>query len=550
MQLDIILDLSLECLLSMRHSFSRLFLRILHFVLPIVLLLLSFTACTPQTSTPQTITITIRADGKDIPIDIQPGATVQDVLEKAAIKLGNLDQVDPPGFSILIDPLTIQVIRVREQYSVEESPIEFEYLTVRNESLPEGQKLQIQKGLPGKKQVTFRQVFENDVSGSRMEFKTEILQEPLPEITMVGVQTPFTAVSFPGKLVYLTAGNAWLMEESTANRRPLVTSGDLDGRIFTLSADNQWLLFSRKSDRDNTINTLWALDVTSQGAKPIDLRVENVVHFAAWKPGNSLTIAYSTVEPRSAPPGWQANNDLYILKINAEGIIINKEKVVMENYGGVYGWWGTDYAWSPDGMKMVYANSDSIGLINFETGSHDNLISLIPFNTRSEWAWVPGVSWSADQSILYIVTHQPMTGIENNDTSPIFDLSALVFDTNSLINIVPQTGMFAYPSCSPAMQDGRYQVAYLQALSIDRSDNSRYRLVTMDRDASNRQVLFPEEGATGIEPQKVVWAPYIAADLPAWIGVIYQGNLWLVDAKSGINQKITGDGSINKIDWK
>jgi resuscitation-promoting factor RpfB len=520
------------------------------FLCLIALLALILPACTPQTSTPQIITITVRVDGKDMPIEIQPGATVQDVLEKAEVKLSNLDRVDPPDFTILVDSLTIQVTRIREEFSVEESQIEFEYLTVRNESLPEGQKLQIQKGVPGKKQVTYRQMFENDVPGPRTEFKTETLQEPLPEITMVGVQTPFTAVSFSGKLVYLTAGNAWLMEESTANRRPLITTGDLDGRIFTLSLDAQWLLFSRKSDEENVINTLWALDITSPDLKPIDLRVKNVVHFAAWRPGKTLTLAYSTVEPRSAPPGWQANNDLYTLKINADGVIINKEKIIEENYGGVYGWWGTDFAWTPDGEKMAYANSDSVGLVNFETGKLDPLVSLIPYNTRSEWAWVPGICWSADQSILYSVTHQPMTGVDNNDTSPIFDLSAFIFETDSLISLVPQTGMFAYPSCSPNMQDDRFRIAYLQALSIDRSDNSRYRLITIDRDGSNRQVLFPEEGAAGLEPQRVVWAPYVAPDLPSWIGVIYQGNLWLIDAKSGITQKITGDGSINRIDWK
>jgi hypothetical protein len=63
---------------------------------------------------------------------------------------------------------------------------------------------------------------------------------------MVGVQKPFTPMPIPGKLVYIASGNAWIMEESTGNRRPVVTTGDLDGQIFSLSPKGEWLLFSRK----------------------------------------------------------------------------------------------------------------------------------------------------------------------------------------------------------------------------------------------------------------------------------------------------------------
>ena len=41
---------------------------------------------------------------------------------------------------------------------------------------------------------------------------------------MVGVQAPFAPISIPGKLIYLTGGNAWMMEGTTSTRRPLVTS--------------------------------------------------------------------------------------------------------------------------------------------------------------------------------------------------------------------------------------------------------------------------------------------------------------------------------------
>ena len=114
---------------------------------------------------------------------------------------------------------------------------------------------------------------------------------------MVGVQSPFAPITIPGKLVYLTGGNAWIMEGSTLNRRPLVTTGDLDGYIFTLSPDEKLLLFSRKTKLpiDQEINTLWVVNTTTQNPSPVNLGVSNVVHFAAWQPGGNNMIAYSTV---------------------------------------------------------------------------------------------------------------------------------------------------------------------------------------------------------------------------------------------------------------
>ena len=207
-------------------------------ILILGLLVVVFAGCSvAKPSSQNTITVTIMADNKQTNIQTSPGITVQEALDQAKIKLDTLDRVDPPSFTILTDAMTIKVTRVREEFQVEEESIDFERQTVRNESLPEGQTLLIQSGSNGTRQITYRQVFENGVPGPRTIFKTVTLTEPKPEIVMVGVQTPFTSVPISGKIAYITAGNAWIMETSTANRRPLVTSGDLDGHIFTLSSD-------------------------------------------------------------------------------------------------------------------------------------------------------------------------------------------------------------------------------------------------------------------------------------------------------------------------
>ena len=92
----------------------------------------------------------------------------------------------------------------------------------------------------GKQELTYRRVLENDVEISRSAVKSVILQEALPEIVMVGAQSSFAPLPIPGKLAFLAGGNAWIIDTSTATRTALVTTGDLDGRIFKLSPNGTY----------------------------------------------------------------------------------------------------------------------------------------------------------------------------------------------------------------------------------------------------------------------------------------------------------------------
>ncbi len=518
----------------------------------IVALAIVLSACSPAQTQPGQLAIKIVADNRETAIEMPPGSSVQTTLEKAGIQLNALDRVDPPGYTILSTTTTIQVTRVREEFEIEESIIPFERQTVRNESLPEGQTLLIQPGVNGKQQVTYRRVYENEKEVSRTVFKTSTISEARPEIMMVGVQAPFTSLPIPGKLAYLVAGNAWVMNGSTGNRKPVVTSGDLDGRVFALSPDGNWLLYTRKgpSGQEDTINTLWAVRTNDDTPKPYDLEVKNVINFANWVPGASLTIAYTTVEPRSTAPGWQANNDFHLLTFTSGGSVLRRKEIIATNSGGVYGWWGTSYFWSPDGQKLAYARPDTIGLVDVEKSLLTQLVEIIPLQTRSDWAWVPGVTWSADHKLIYTVIHVAVPGVSDNEASPRFDLAALAADGGPTISIVPNSGMFAYPATSPFIAGKRFQVAYLQAIFPDKSETSRYRLTIMDRDGSNRHAIFPPEGSNGLEPQQVYWAPETDQDNVLWLAALYQGNLWLINPETNQAQQVTGDGLLNKIDWK
>ncbi len=517
-------------------------------LLALLLAISTLTACRSPQVTGEDITIRITADGESRDVTLAAGSTVSQAFQTADITVGNLDKSEPPLYTVLNSGDSVTLIRVEEKFETEEQVIPFERQVVRNESLPDGETRLVQAGVNGVQEVTYRFVLEDNEEISRSIVKSVILQEGAPEIVMVGAQSSFAPLPIPGKIAYLAGGNAWLIDTSTANRTPIVTTGDLDGRIFFLSPNGNYLVFTRKSTKspDKEINTIWA--VRTDGGKPFSTGIVNVVHYAEWIPGTN-SIAYSTVEPRSTAPGWQANNDLHRYSITTGA----KAKVLDASSGGVYGWWGVVYSFSPDG-RLAYARPDGIGLVDIDGKYTKPLLDITPYNTHSDWAWLPSLTWGADSNTLYYTSHAPPPSLVNEEDSPFFDLSAVSFENNANIEIVKQTGMFAYPSSSylqSSSSERQYQVAFLQAIFPEQSETSRYRVVVMDRDGSNRRTIFPANDAPGLQPQTPAWAPDpIDGQAGDFIAVVYQGNLWLVDSGNGQAYQITGDGLVTKIDWK
>ncbi len=520
-----------------------------HFFCVISLILLLLSACN-AVGNENTIQVTIQADGQTSNINVPDGYSVQQALDQAGIPLNVLDRVIPPSYSLLRGGDTVVITRVVESFEVEETTIPYERQTIQNESLPQDDSLLIQPGINGTQQTTYRILTENGVETSRSVFSISTLTQPQPEIIMVGVQAPFQTLTIPGQLVYLIAGNAWIMEGSTTERRPVVTTGDLDGRIFSVSPDGDWLLFTRSSNEDGLINTLWVVSLNQENPDPMDLGVSNIIHYAGWVPGSDKTITYSTVEPRSTPPGWQANNDLYILSFTSEGQVTRNEERIETNGGGSFGWWGLTFSWSPDGTEIAYSRPDGIGLTNISENQFLPLIEQNPYNTGSDWAWTPGISWSADSNTIYSVNNVVDPMASSATTNSRFDLIASILDSGATVTLVENTGMFAYPSISPLQANGQSYLAYLQSANPAQSETSAYSLMLCDRDGSNKFQVFPPTGAGGLEPQQVVWAPYPLEDSTQWLGVIYQGNLWLIDAVTDQAYQVTGDGLISRIDWK
>ena len=241
-------------------------------------------ACSPPKVTQAQLTVLLNADGKSFQVEVPTGTTVQQAYEKAGITLSELDRSDPPVYTVLTDGAKISLTRVKEEFDIEQVTIPFERQMVQNEFLPVGETRLSQPGENGIKEITYRRLLENGTEISRSEVKTVVLKEAIPEIIMIGNQTPFTSLPVPGKLAYLSAGNAWLMERTTGNRRAVVTTGDLDGRIFSLSPDGNWLLFTRDMGTENVINSLWAARIDVETSSLVDLKATNIVHFAEFGP--------------------------------------------------------------------------------------------------------------------------------------------------------------------------------------------------------------------------------------------------------------------------
>jgi resuscitation-promoting factor RpfB len=544
------------------------------------------------TLTPATVNVVITADGKSRTYALAPELTVREAVVQLNLPLTDADRISPAPYTRLSEGLAIKITRVTETYEIEKAVLPFASQIVRRDDRPEGEQRLLQAGVNGEEEITYRTVFEDGTQVSRSIVKRTVIKPAAPEIIVVGSQPSFTLVPISGTLAYINGRNAWIMRQSSGQRLPITTSGDLDGKIFELSPDGAWLLCSRQvSDTTSAdFNTLWAIPIpapitplsgaqaatTTQitppaplaATQPISLPVANIPFYAEWVPAltsplsptlvETRTIAYSNAFKIPRPPGWQANNNLLLTswwkekdaKTKNESWVFTTTQVLDTSLWGTYGWWGTGFALSPDGTKIAFARTDAIGLIDLQTFAQSELAVYPAYNTRGDWAWFPSLRWGPDGAYIYTLVHGGPVSLELPEDSPAFDFVALSPQTGLQLELAPRAGMFANPVPSPiqvtASGEHSFQVAFLQAMDQNAdSSKSRYQLGVMDRDGSNLRFIFPPEGLPGLPAnQKVTWSPDGRR-----LAVIYEGNLWLVDVEAGISQQLTGDGLSAKVVW-
>jgi hypothetical protein len=538
--------------------------RILISSLAALLLLAGLGAC----GDPKPMRITLLADGRETLLDVTgQSVPVREILAAAGVTLGPQDRVDPDLYVIVSDGLQIVVTRVTETFETQRQTIPFAHKTVRSEAVPVGEQRLLQVGVNGEVEITYQITLEDGVEVARQEVRRDTVVEPVDETMLVGVQGELTSVPISGTIIYLTGGNAWVMRESSDLRRNITGYGDVDGRVFALSADGSRLLFTRAmvGDVDSPLNSLWLARTSLVGEEPLYLGLTSVI-WAEWSP-DGTAFAYSTAERSGGLPGWKANNDLWLMTLPADpGAGRSVDAGGSADAGGAaeaqvdlllpataeipYAWWGRTYAWSPDGHYIAYSQADQVGILSLSDKVLLPLMTFPPFRTQSSWAWVPQVSWSPDGSLLSFVAHEgDLEGLSPED-SPIFGLWVAQTAGTLRLRLAEEVGMWAAPRWSPAGSPGgdgllaHTLLAYGQAQSPRNSQDSRYELFVMDRDGSNARRLFPPEGLMGLIGPDVVWSPDGAAML-----IEYEGNLYRIDVRRGQIDQLTTDGSSSHPRW-
>lgn len=397
----------------------------------------------------------------------------------------------------------------------------------------------IQGGTPGSQEITVRIVYHDGLEFSRQETQVNIIESPQDEIVMIGVGAAPGNVDFPGVIAYINGGNSVILRGSTAFPEQLNTGGELDHRVYRLSPTGNYLLFTKASEEEDDFNTLWVV-TTERDAIPLSLEVENVL-WADWNPNRvgQPQIAFSTGISTDLLPGWEANNDIWIGDIPLDADEDFDPERVIDAYPATYGWWGGNYAWSPDGRYVAYAFADEVGVIDLELEReddedglfHSKLLDFTEYNTRGDWVWIPSLSWSPDSQFLVFTQHSG----EDPDESQ-FDTWAFNISDGSKGLFVNQSGIWSYPYWSPFMpetfdpEESTSNIAYLKATDSVDSQRSSYTLWLMDRDGSNTHQIYPPVGENSRFSQDknfMSWGPF--GDN---IAFIFDDQLWVLDLDS------------------
>ena len=486
----------------------------------------------PAAGTPEPIAVLVVADGQARQLSTS-AATVADALAEAGIELNPADEVVPPFDQALprgsAEPPVITVVRVTESLEVIPESIPYGRQVVRSAELsPDDPPRLLQEGAPGLQEVSVRIVYRDGLEVERWPTSVTVIEPPVDEIVLVGVGSSRDAMPIAGRLAYVNDGRAIVLAGDTESPRQLGVAGQLDGRVFQLSPDGEYLLYTTGDAATATTgfrNELWVI-ATNEAATAVPLQIENVL-WAGWDPAalEPYRIAYSTARSVTLPPGWEANNDLWLMELPFDGPQPAPVRLV-ETYPAAYAWWGGNYAWSPGGERLAYAFADEVGLLDIPTGAEaapvaeparSILHNFTAYDTGADWAWVPALGWSADGQTLAFTAHDGVG----------FDVWQAGVSTGSPVAVVPDAGLWSQVAWSPA--DPRLLTT--RANNPTAGEDSRYALWLADSDGSNAARLFPpadEAGTFTRTAQSLAWGPDGAS-----VAFLYNNGLHILDLATG-----------------
>lgn len=484
------------------------------------------------------IQIEITADNSTQTVTTE-ATNVRELLEEVNIQLNDLDEVTPPLFTLLQDGMEVQVVRVTESLEVIPQSIPFERQVVRSETMEaDDPPVILQGGKAGLQEVTVRIVYRDGLEAERWPTQTVVIEPAQNEIVMVGIGAGAGNVTFAGLLAYISGGTAVLLRGQTAFPEQIETGAVLDGRVFSLSPTGSYLLYTQTTTNTTRFNnSLWIVG-TERGAEPRPLKIENVL-WAGWNPASleTLQIAYTTAASTNSPPGWEANNDVWLLEIPVGDETELEPEQLVEAYPATYGWWGGNYAWSPNGRFLAYSFADEVGVLDIsakeEADRRRILQEFTEYDTLSSWVWVPTLSWSPNGRFLAFTNH-------NSPDTQVLAFDVWVADvTNGILGrFVEQAGMWGHVHWGA----GANQIAFLRSTNPSDSQRSSYTLWLMDSDGSNAHQIYPPAGENSyfaVEQQFMVWGP-TGRDM----AFIFNNALYMFNLITGEAHRATDDSTI------
>lgn len=510
--------------------------------------LLPAVACTTAEPTAEAIVeedtrriISVTADGETRQV-MTSAATVGDALDEAGISLSPFDEVDPPLGTLLsgeeADAPAITVVRVTETLEVIPENVPYERRIVRSaEMKPDDPPRILQTGAAGLREISYRLVFRDGLEVERWPTASTIIDAPVDEIVMIGIGEDEPTMRIAGRLAYINGGRAIVLAGSTDSARQLAIEEPLDGRVFQLSPGGNYLLYTVRSD-DGTDqaefrNEMWVIP-TAEGGQARSLQIENVL-WAGWDPAglDPLRIAYTTARSVPLPPGWEANNDLWLMEIAVDDAQSAPVRLVGTTAAAL-GWWGGNYAWSPTGGRLAYAFADQVGILEIPEVTFDDAAgfttatepertvvhSFPAYDTGADWAWLPALSWSADGRLLASTENAGEDG---------FNLLVADAVTAEVTTTFAGVGIWAAAHWSEG-EGEEAQLAILRADDPAGDEDGDYGLWLAGSDGEGARRVFPPEGESGTfarSSQSVAWGPDATA-----IAFIFEDELHILNPTS------------------
>ena len=506
-------------------------------------------------------TFTIRADGSDRPIT-SSGTTIRQVLDEAEIEVGLNDLVDPPLYEPAVPNSIITIVRINEEIETIERSVPFERRSVRNETMQaDDPPIIVQTGKNGLEELTVTITYRDGIETERRVTQVVLIDEPVEEILMIGVDIVAQSndLAFEGRLAFINGSGAQILNGSGSNVQNITLGGVPDRRVFALSPNGEWLMVTLASDDESSdsFNSLWFVS-TRRNSRPKGPISENVL-WAGWNPADGADgeIAFSTGVPTNVSPGWEANNDLWLAKLDNGEIISDTLSQIVQPYPAVFGWWGGDYAWSPDGSQIGYSFANEIGTIQATRPAsadgdlvlRQTLYTFTEYDTRSDWVWIPPLSWSADGTLLAFSRHAGTEGAAENFETSVLHVPIAQSGTDSSLRLKANSGIWSYPFWAAEVGQNNQAFAWLQATNAQNSLSSSYALWLADEDGSNGRQIFPAEGLSGSFPRERGAVTWSAAE-PHRLAFVYDDDLLVYDLQSDTVQQLTdSDGRISHPSW-